>query len=117
MIQTETFCCRVCEEMATIRTDDPVHYTNWNLSGRRTVPVCSEECKQIAIDQEKLDRRKAEVRIKRVNGLRRKMLENILGLFEVSKDPFPIHAVPYESKEVDNIIREIDDYLDDLGIR
>lgn len=114
MIQSETFCCRVCERMVTIQTDDPVHYTNWNLSGRRTVPVCSEECKNIVIDEEKLDQRKAEVKLKRVEGLRREALKNILGLFEVSNYPLPMYEIPDEGKEVTRIVWEIERYLDDL---
>lgn len=113
MIQTETFCCRVCEKMANIRVDDPVHYTNWNLLSRRTVPVCSEECKQIVIDQEMLDRRKAQAKIKRVNERNKETLVKVLSLFAFSDDPIPMYRVPDGQSDIDRILYTISDLLED----
>lgn len=113
MIQTETFYCQVCDKRATISVDDPVHYTNWNLSGRRTVPVCSEECKQIVIDQEALDRRKAQAKVRRINKRNKETLVKVLSLFAFSDDPIPMYRVPDGQSDIDRILYTICNLVED----
>lgn len=49
--------CYLCKRTVTFPIDHPLHFTNWNLPNKQTYPVCSEECKQILLDQYELDLR------------------------------------------------------------
>jgi hypothetical protein len=43
----ERFECSVCKRYVSMDTDNPLHYTNWKLSGSISKPICSENCKKV----------------------------------------------------------------------
>lgn len=108
----EVFECEICDADAVLSTTSPIHYANWSLPGSsKTVAVCSEECKNLAIDQADLNQRRTLLKIKRIDAQRRGVLVKILALFEFSDDSVLTHRVPDKVSEVDRILSRIREEL------
>lgn len=75
--------CEVCgKEFKEHPPSSPLHLTNWNLLGHKTLNVCSEECKQWAIDSEVLELRKRQLKNTAAEIKVIQKVADILGLYE-----------------------------------